>query len=457
MSMINRYAAEAYQGSNYARENDAEVEGSESLAAADQSAAVVANDANLDEVYRMQDNAEAMSNTADFIDERINEGEGSEDGATVGEVGLAEQVADLATAGTGDTAEQVMPAAESYVKSKIATEGFRETVRNIIAAIKRMLKNVFDRLKKFWKKMFGRCKPLISDAKKLAARAKAAGGKHAKEKTVEVSGFYADKLVIDKKPVKSLKTALSHLKDNGKLLTGDIYGQALTQNIALGEKLADTLSDIDGTPESVDKGLDKLVKDCGAAYVNFVSSFAKSSAPDKRFDNSDHSVRCSEEILGGKRFFVQIPNRGNSSDVESARAMTSSRIYFADSNKDQPNVDNVDIEIAPLSVVEDLANYIEDLATEVHRFDTGKGFRDQEKTRDRVERAAEKLGNRKVDDEDRATGLSTKLRIAAQFSTMYVSMSTSPFTPLADHMCSVMRALLGVGNKIVGEYSSARD
>lgn len=456
MSMINRYAAEAYQGSNYAREDNEEVEGSEQLAAADQAAAVVANDANLDEVYRMQDNAEALSNTADFIDDRVNES-GAEAGATEGEVGLAEQVADLATAGTGDTAEQVMPAAESYVGSKIATEGFRETVRSIIAAIKRMLKNVFERLKKFWKKMFGRCKPLISDAKKLAARAKAAGGKHAKEKTVEVSGFYADKLVIDKKPVKSLKTVLGHLRDNGKLLTNDIYKVALTANINLGEKLADVLADIDGTTASVDSGLSKLVKECGNAYDAFVKSFANSAAPDKRFDNSDHSVKCSMEILGGKRFFAQIPTGGNGSDLERAKAMTASRIYFADANKDQPTVETVDIEIAPLSVVEDLANYIEDLATEVHRFDTGKGFRDQEKVRDRVERAAEKLGNRKVDEDDRAAGLSTKLRTAAQFSTMYVTMVSTPFTPLADHMCSVMRALLGVGNKIVGEYTNDRD
>lgn len=455
MTMINRYAAEAYQSSNYARE-DAEVEGSEQLAAADQAAAVVANDANLDEVYRLQDNAEAMSNTADFIDNQVNAAD-REDGATEGEVGLAEQVAELATAGTGDTAEQVMPAAESYVKSKIATEGFRETVRNIIAAIKRMLKNVFERLKKFWKKMFGRCKPLISDAKKLAARAKAAGGKHAKEKTVEVSGFYADKLVIDKKPVKSLKAVIGHLRSNADLLTKDIYGKALTENIKLGEKLADVLGDIDGTSASVDAGLAKLVKECGSAYNEFGSAFARSTSPDKRFDTNDHVVKVSEEILGGKRFFVQVPRRTNGSDLEAARAMTGSRIYFADSNKDQPNVDTADIEIAPLSVVEELATLIEDLATEVHRFDTGKGFRDQEKTRDRVERAAEKLGNRKVDDEDREAGLSTKLRTAAQFSTMYVSMSTSPFSPLADHMCSVMRALLGVGNKIVGEYTNDRD
>ena len=455
MSMINRYAAEAYQGSNYARE-DAEVDGSEQLAAADQAAAVVANDANLDEVYRLQDNAEAMSNTADFIEDRINEN-GGDNGATEGEVGLAEQVADLATAGTGDTAEQVMPAAESYVNSKIATEGFRETVRNIIAAIKRMLKNVFERLKKFWKKMFGRCKPIISDAKKLADRAKAAGGKHAKEKTVEVSGFYADKLVIDKKPVKSLKSVLTHLKSNGSLLTGDIYKKALTANINLGEKLADVLSDIDGTSSSVDSGLKRLVKECRSEYDSFVGAFTSSAASDKRFDSRDHSVKCSEEILGGKRFFAQIPKGSAGNDLEAARIMTASRIYFADANKDQPVVENVDVEIAPLSVVEELANYIEDLATEVHRFDTGKGFRDQEKTRDRVERAAEKLGNRKVDEDDRAAGLSTKLRTAAQFSTMYVTMVSTPFTPLADHMCSVMRALLGVGNKIVGEYTNDRD
>ena len=148
MGVMNRYTSEAYQSSSYARE-DVDVDGAEPIAAADQAATVVANDAALDEVYRLQDNADSMAQTADFIDDNINAGDGE---ASVAEVGLAEQVADLATAGTGDTAEQVMPASESYVGSKLATEGFRETVRNIIAAIKRMLKNVFERLKKFWKK-----------------------------------------------------------------------------------------------------------------------------------------------------------------------------------------------------------------------------------------------------------------------------------------------------------------
>jgi hypothetical protein len=69
----------------------------------------------MDQVYAMQDNAENMSATADFIDANVNTRDG---GATEGEVGLAEQVADLATQGTGDSSEQVMPAAEAYVGSK---------------------------------------------------------------------------------------------------------------------------------------------------------------------------------------------------------------------------------------------------------------------------------------------------------------------------------------------------
>lgn len=453
MSVMNRYTSEAYQSSHYARE-DVDVEGSEPIAAADQASTVVANDAALDEVYRLQDNADSMAQTADFIDDNINAGDGE---ASVAEVGLAEQVADLATAGTGDTAEQVMPASESYVGSKLATEGFRETVRNIIAAIKRMLKNVFERLKKFWKKMFGRCKPLISDAQKLAARAKGAGSKSAKEKTVEISGIHADKLVIDKKPLKSMSDVLKHLKSNGELLTGDIYKKGLDANVKLGESLADVLSDIDGTTDSVDDGLKKLVSTCATHYGNFVESVSRTISSDKRFDTKDFKVKCSEEILGGKRIFIQQATSTTGNTLDVARNMVRARVYFADAHRDQPTVDSVEFTIPPLSTIEDVAAYIEDLATEVHRFDTGKGFRDQERARDRVEKAAEKLGNRKVDDEDRANGLATKLRTAGQFATLYVAMATTPFTPMADHMCSVMRSVLAVGNKCVGEYSSSAD
>jgi hypothetical protein len=62
-----------------------------------------------------------------------------------------------------------------------------------------MLRTVFERLKRFWKKMFGRCKPIISDAQKLAARAKAAGGKHLNDKTMEVGSTLAHACVTARK------------------------------------------------------------------------------------------------------------------------------------------------------------------------------------------------------------------------------------------------------------------
>lgn len=445
--IINQYVSEAYQGSQATFE-DAD-EGTEAVIAADQAADVVANDATMDQVYAMQDNAENMSATADFIDANVNTRDG---GATEGEVGLAEQVADLATQGTGDSSEQVMPAAESYVGSKIATEGFRETVRNITQAIKRMLRTVFERLKRFWKKMFGRCKPIMADAQKLAARAKAAGGKHLNDKTMEVGSTIATACVWGKKVERSVSQVLSHFEKNADMLLKDMYGSALKQNLDLGEALVDALNDIDGTADSVKSGIDKLVSVGEAKYKSFVSSFASDSVSDKRFESSSHDVKASSEILGGKRFFAQLPRNGS---VSKARALVDSRVYFANSVKDQPTFDTATIEIPQLSTIEKLAGVIEDTAKEVHRFETGKGFRDQERIRNRVEAAADKLANRKVADEDRADGLATNLRVAASFGTLYTTMCQHPYTPMASHMCSIMRSLLSLGERSVSEYTNA--
>jgi hypothetical protein len=107
--------------------------------------------------------------------------------------------------------------------------------------------------------------------------------------------------------------------------------------------------------------------------------------------------------------------------------------------KDQPTFDTATIEIPQLSTIEKLAGAIEDTAKELHRFETGKGFRDQERIRGRVETAADKLASRKVADDDRASGLSSNLRIAASFGTLYTTMCQHPYTPMASHMCSIMQ------------------
>jgi hypothetical protein len=107
---------------------------------------------------------------------------------------------------------------------------------------------------------------------------------------------------------RSVTAVLGQFEKNSNMLLKDMYGDALKKNLELGEALVDALNDIDGTSESVTAGIDKLVKTGEEKYKAFVASFANSSVSDKRFESSAHSVRASDEILGGKRFFAQLPN-----------------------------------------------------------------------------------------------------------------------------------------------------
>ena len=88
----------------------------EVIAAVDSSAELQNAEAESGEIERLQDVADHTAQSVDYIETQINTGENGEAGeATQNEVALAEQVANLATVGTGEDADTVMPSNESYI------------------------------------------------------------------------------------------------------------------------------------------------------------------------------------------------------------------------------------------------------------------------------------------------------------------------------------------------------
>lgn len=406
-------------------------------------------DADLGEVYRLQDVVEKTDESANYIEDTIN-AKADDEGATEGEVALAEQVADLATAGTGDSAETVMPAVESYIGSKISVEGFRQVVRNVIDAIKRAITAIIDRLKSYWRKMTSRLSAMVRSAEDLKKRANAASGKTAKEKKISVSGSTATKVGYEGKAVRTgaeLLTGVRDLKDFADKVTNGWCPSIAS----LGEKLADKLSSFD---------VEKAVEDLGSLNTvieGHIQSAEKklpamSSSSDSRYTNSDVKVESSKPLLGGKSLFCVTAKQNGDNAVSKAQAIQDSSYFLADSKKDQKDADNAEIDTLTPSQAGDIAEEVIRAAEMLRKYTEGKGLKDLEKAGDNVKKAADKLGSQKHDENVKQEN-QTATRRAFYYGSAFAKWTKDPHASVASHTCSVLRAAMGVANQSMSQYS----
>lgn len=436
-------------GSHVSNEAWPEVSNEEAeLIVEEQANDLAAADAELDEVYRLQDVADKTEETADYIEQGINQKEG---GATEGEVALAEQVADLATAGSDESAETVMPAVESYIGSKVATEGFREVVRNIIETIKRMIKKIVERLKAFWRKMTSRLSALRRSAEELKKRAGNMSGKHSKEKKFEVGGSVARLISYENKPVKNGTELVTGLRD----LTGDLNDLATKycpEVAKVGEKIADHLNSFDpekGLEEL--KGLNKVVGDMFESMAK--GADASKSSSDSRFTSKDTKLTASDPLLGGKTLFCSVWSGSNDGDSrDAARRLQSASIFMADSKKDQTDPESASLDVFTPSQVQDIAEEVIRGCEIMRRYTEGKGLKDMEKAGDAVRKAADKIGGRKVDEDNVKQENQSATRLAIQYGSTYVTWTKEPYTAVTAHVCAVYRAAMAAGSKALSQY-----
>lgn len=436
-------------GSHVSNEAWPEVSNEEAeLIVEEQAQDLAAADAELDEVYRLQDVADKTEETADYIEQGINQKEG---GATEGEVALAEQVADLATAGSEDSAETVMPAVESYIGGKVSTEGFREVVHNIIETIKRMIKKIVDRLKAFWRKMTSRLSALKRSAEDLKKRANGISGKHSKEKKFDVGGSVARLISYENKPVKNGSELVSGIRDLNSTLS-DLATKYCPEVSKTGEKIADKLNSFD--PE---KGLDDL-KDLNKIVKNMFGDIQKStsatkSSSDSRFSAKDTRLMSGDPMLGGKTLFCSMWSGdvdGDARDV--ARRIQSATVFMADSKKDQTDPESANLDIFTPSQVVDIAEEVIRGCEVMRRYTEGKGLKDMEKAGESVRKAADKIGGRKVDEDNVKQENQSATRLAIQYGSSYVSWTKEPYTAFTAHTCAVYRAAMAASSKALSQY-----
>lgn len=398
------------------------------------------------EIERLQDVADQTAQSVDYIETQINAPENSE-GATQNEVALAEQVANLATVGTGEDADTVMPSSENFVGSQISCEGLKETIRGIIRAVIDAIKKLWVRLKKFWRSTMSRLSSLKKSAQELKERANKTTGT-AKEKKVKISGSISGLLAIDGTVQKEYGQLASGLKAlDGRIKEAGTWSGKIAD---AGESIADLISDVDA--EKAAKEEAAFASKFGTKVKGLGDSFSgMTKSNDKRFADSKVEVESTKTLLGEKKIFTRT-RKADGANGSNVRTLGSLRTWLDASHDKVKDQNETEFGVISPSNVGDLAEDIISLCDQMAYYGEGKGLDKVEKASGKVEKALEKLG--RANDTDEAKGEdAAALRRMISLGHAFSDWARNPTASLVNHACTVSRAILTVGTKSLAQFS----
>lgn len=402
--------------------------------------------AESEEIDRLSGVADQTAQTVDYIEQQVNApaAAGESEGATQNEVALAEQVANLATAGTGEDAETIMPSSESYIGGTISTEGFKEQIRGIVKAVIEAIKRLWERLKRFWKHTMSRLSSLKRDAKDIAERGKKASGT-AKDKKISISGAIAGNLSVAgtvKKTGAEIMTGLKALEtriEQTNSFLGDVA--------SAGEDIADAIKDID--PEKAAEAESTFSGKFGLIGAKMIGKITMKSTQDTRYKEAEWSAFESDDLMGDVKLFSR--KRKAAAGVNNSRQWGSLR-YSLDSYSSKVK-EHSETEIATLTTTQitDLAEQIVDMCDQMAYYADGKGSTKIEKARKDIESALNKIQSGS-DSDDVTTENSAALRRMISLGHAFCNWATNPAAPLVNHTCTVARSVLTVCTKSLAKY-----
>ncbi len=186
----------------------------------------------VERIIEVSDGLEDLAVIADGIEE-----------ASPAEVALIENAGNLAVAGTDIQPDEIIPSMESYVGTKIATEGIRETARKLWENIKNFLKRIWVKVEAFFYKIFGTIPRLRSAIDALEKRVEEVTGKQLDQKTIKVTSGLTmlSTNYVAAKNESDVKKGLETMTTAAKF----VYGSYVESVAKRGVIIADAIRDFD--------------------------------------------------------------------------------------------------------------------------------------------------------------------------------------------------------------------
>ena len=445
-------AYEAWEGAEY--DNDMEIS-QEEAEVMETEAKTLENEMSNDvqDAERALDTADSMEDLAIIAD--------SVDEATPTETALMQVAGDMAVAGTDVDSEDVVPATECFKGRRVAAEGFRETARNIWAAIKKFVKDIWAKLEKWFYNIFGAIPLLRKSIEKTRKRMEETlnDGKSIQgdAKKFELNnGLDSLRVGQDVKTKASdINTAANKFKE---VIEGLLDGGIIAK---YGEKVADAIEEYDGDSKTAAETSARKVYD---ALNKNSPDFNFTARINSHEFGSEYDVDASTGVLGGREFVYRYKtpkvNPTIISVLEMLNLTRSTRFSFQQLSTKVKTKDSIQFETMKTSEIEESMEIAESILDTLENFHRRKGKKDLEKARDRIEKACNQVESQsgKVDDDNINTTEQREIlaytRAVYKFSPSYASLASTALTQSYNIGLQIVRTLLMLSSRSLSQYTT---
>lgn len=443
-------AYEAWEGAEY--DNDMEISQEEAEVMETEAKTLETEMSNdVQDAERALDTADSMEDLAIIAD--------SVDEATPTETALMQVAGDMAVAGTDVDSEDVVPATECFKGRRVAAEGFRETARNIWAAIKKFVKDIWAKLEKWFYNIFGAIPLLRKSIEKTRKRMEETlnDGKSIQgdAKKFELNNGL-DSLRVGQ-DVKTKATDINTAANKFKTVIEGLLDSGLVAKY--GEKIADAIEEYEGeTKATAETSVDKVYN----VINNNKPSFSSISPNTNHEFGSDYTVKSSTGVLGGREFvfrYKKAQTTATPTKLEKLNEARSVRFSFQQLSTKVKTKDSIQFETMKTSEIEESMEIAESILDILENFHRRKGKKDLEKSRDRIEKACNQVESQsgKVDDSVNTSDQREILaytRAVYKFAPAYASLASTALTQSYNIGLQIVRTLLMLSSRSLSQYTT---
>lgn len=400
--------------------------------AADDSASIERDLAEADRVLEVSDGLESIAVVADRIEEASPE-----------DVALIDTAAQMAVAGTDIAPEQIVPAMESFVGSKIATEGIRETSKQIWESIQAFLKRIWDNIMAYFR-VHAAVPVELKKIAALEAKIKEAGKQKDGVKTFKLSSGL---LTVEGKMVKNAAALGAALRDYEQAAEF-VYSKNPEIVAAHGKAIAGVIDKF--TAETSNEVTGKLVDVLKGLKHGTVPGASAGKA------EGDFTVYSGKDLLGGGRVQLRVFNAAEGATTLGALDHFRKSGVVFDAEQAKAAAGEVEFPVlAPLEA-EGLLETAKDILKQLsdfHSKELGKLKAAGDELRKASAKATSELG--KVSHEDKGQAAVVQdFRAALNFNQAYSKWVAHPAIQFYGKSLAVSKALRLVVAKSLEAYES---
>jgi hypothetical protein len=401
----------------------------------------VAADQELAEAERIIEVSDALEDLAVIADE-ITE-------ASPTDIALVETAGQMAVAGSDIPAEEIVPAMEAYKGGKIATEGLRETAKNIWESILRFLKQVWEKIENFFYKVFGTIPALRRRLADLEAKVEDAVGRKAEGKIKLQAGITT--LSVAYTAPKS-EADISKILDVEAAAAKFVFGNYVDSVVKRGEVIAKGIESFD--PANALESVKTLRESLKATKPDAIPGAG--SADMGRFPGfaTTLGTPLAGNVSLGCKYFVD--NKADESDLGAIERYRNSRCeLMPTSEKAKPATG--DVEFAPISTsgAKAMIKDMEKLLDVLEEYKRGSKSKAIAKTQKTIEQASDKAAKAMAEADKGDEGQKAAVpyyRALLNFNAAYARWSQTPAVPMVSHSLSTIKAVMVVIQKSLAAY-----